>query len=84
MYLLFDNIHVSFISSHSVYPFSDYSLINLKNNIALLGNVLYTKYYEVLIIASIILLVSMIGAIVLTLYHASNVRRQDLFTQIER
>lgn len=36
-----------------------------------------------MIVASVILLVAMIGAIVLTLHHeASNIRRQDIFGQI--
>jgi hypothetical protein len=36
-----------------------------------------------MIVASFILLVAMIGAIVLTLHHeSSNIRRQDIFGQI--
>jgi NADH-quinone oxidoreductase subunit J len=33
-------------------------------------------------IAGIILLIAMIGAIVLTLHHASNIQRQDIFAQV--
>jgi len=37
-----------------------------------------------LILASIILLVAMIGAIVLTLQHKINVKKQDIFAQTGR
>ena len=47
-----------------------------------LGNILYTEGFYYFLISSIILLVAMIGAILLTLYHESEVRRQDIFTQV--
>lgn len=47
-----------------------------------LGNILYTEGFYYFIISSIILLIAMIGAIVLTLYHESNIKRQDIFTQV--
>jgi len=33
-------------------------------------------------VAGIILLIAMIGAIVLTLHHASDIQRQDVFAQV--
>jgi|SaaInlStandDraft_4_1057021.scaffolds.fasta_scaffold132544_1 NADH-quinone oxidoreductase subunit J len=48
-----------------------------------LGNILYTEGFYYFIIASVILLIAMIGAIILTLYHESAVRRQDIFTQVK-
>jgi NADH-quinone oxidoreductase subunit J len=33
-------------------------------------------------VAGIILLVAMIGAIVLTLHHGSDIQRQDIFAQV--
>jgi NADH:ubiquinone oxidoreductase subunit 6 (subunit J) len=58
--------------------------IQYSTNIELIGNILYTEYYLFFIIASFILLVSMIGAIILTINNTSNsmVKRQDLFSQI--
>lgn len=53
-------------------------------NIELLAQILYTDYWLNLIIASLILLVAMIGAILLTLGHESDVKRQDIFTQINK
>lgn len=47
-----------------------------------LGSVLYTEYFIYFLISSIILLVAMVGAIVLTLYHEKGVKRQDIFSQI--
>ena len=54
------------------------------SNIEALGNVLYTKYIFFFQVAGLILLVAMIGAIVLTLHHRPNVRRQDVNAQIAR
>ncbi len=49
-----------------------------------LGSVLYTQYVYAFQVAGLILLVAMIGAIVLTLRRRSNVRRQDIATQVNR
>ena len=51
-------------------------------NIEAIGNILYTDYFLFFIIASFILLVAMIGAIILTIYHEEKIKRQDLFSQI--
>jgi NADH-quinone oxidoreductase subunit J len=49
-----------------------------------LGRVLYTKYVYYFEGASLVLLVAMIGAIVLTLRHKPNVRRQNIADQVAR
>ncbi|MGC1354340.1 MAG: NADH-quinone oxidoreductase subunit J [Xanthobacteraceae bacterium] len=54
------------------------------NNTEALGLVLYTRYVYYFEAAGIILLVAMIGAIVLTLYHKPNVRRQVIADQVAR
>jgi NADH-quinone oxidoreductase subunit J len=46
--------------------------------------VLYTKYIHYFQIAGMVLLVAMIGAIVLTLKHKPNVRRQVIADQVAR
>ncbi len=51
-------------------------------NVESIGSILYTDYWLFFIIASFILLVSMIGAIILTIYHEEKIKRQDLFSQI--
>jgi NADH-quinone oxidoreductase subunit J len=54
------------------------------NNTQALGLVLYTRYVYFFEAAGIILLVAMIGAIVLTLQHKPNVRRQSIADQVAR
>ena len=54
------------------------------SNTEALGLVLYTKYVHYFQIAGMVLLVAMIGAIVLTLRHKVNVKRQDINVQNAR
>jgi NADH-quinone oxidoreductase subunit J len=53
-------------------------------NTQALGLVLYTRYVYYFQAAGAILLVAMIGAIVLTLQHKPNVRRQNISDQVAR
>jgi NADH-quinone oxidoreductase subunit J len=53
-------------------------------NTKMLGKVIYTDYFFVFQSAGIVLLVAMIGAIVLTLTHSKNVKRQDPLRQVTR
>ena len=54
------------------------------NNTEALGLVLYTRYVYYFEAAGLILLVAMVGAIVLTLYHKPQVRRQVIAEQVAR
>ncbi|MGV3489866.1 MAG: NADH-quinone oxidoreductase subunit J [Devosia sp.] len=54
------------------------------DNTRQIGQLLYTRYVFLFQGAAAILLVAMIGAIVLTLRHKSNVKRQDVFKQTGR
>jgi NADH-quinone oxidoreductase subunit J len=47
-----------------------------------LSIVLYVYYGIFLVVTSYILLIALIGAVVLTLYHRGNVRRQNVFKQM--
>jgi NADH-quinone oxidoreductase subunit J len=58
-------------------------LASLPNTEAL-GQVLYTRYAYFFQAAGMVLLVAMIGAIVLTLHHKPNVKRQNIADQIAR
>ena len=49
-----------------------------------IGNVMYTEYIHLFQISGLILLLSMIGAIVLTYRKREGVKRQDYFTQVGR
>ena len=53
-------------------------------NVDVIGSVLFTYYSYCFIMASVILLVAMIGAIALTLHRRSDVRRQDIYRQLQR
>ncbi len=53
-------------------------------NTEAIGHVLYTRYVYFFQAAGLILLVAMIGAIVLTLRHKPNVRRQNIADQVAR
>jgi NADH-quinone oxidoreductase subunit J len=54
------------------------------SNTRAIGQLLYTRYVFLFQGAAGVLLVAMIGAIVLTLRHKSNVKRQDVFRQTGR
>jgi NADH-quinone oxidoreductase subunit J len=54
------------------------------SNTEALGLVLYTRYVYYFQAAGLVLLVAMIGAIVLTLHHKPNVRRQNIADQVAR
>ena len=53
-------------------------------NTAELGAVLYTRYVFFFQAAGLVLLVAMVGAIVLTLRHKPNVKRQSIAEQVAR
>ncbi|MBZ0162983.1 MAG: NADH-quinone oxidoreductase subunit J [Notoacmeibacter sp.] len=58
--------------------------IAARHNTAALGDILYTDYIYYFQIAGIVLLVAMIGAIVLTLHHRENIKRQSISVQVGR
>jgi NADH-quinone oxidoreductase subunit J len=53
-------------------------------NTRALGQLIYTHYLFAFQAAGVILLISMIGAIVLTLRHKQGVKRQDVSVQVAR
>ncbi len=53
-------------------------------NTEALGLMLYTRYVYFFQAAGVVLLVAMIGAIVLTLRHKPNIRRQNISEQVAR
>lgn len=55
-----------------------------RSNTAALGDILYTDYIHFFQMAGLVLLVAMIGAIVLTLRHKKNVKRQNIARQNAR
>ncbi|MDJ1017129.1 MAG: NADH-quinone oxidoreductase subunit J [Paracoccaceae bacterium] len=55
-----------------------------RHNTDALGLILYDKYFLLFQLAGLILLVAMIGAIVLTLRHRVDIKRQDILQQMYR
>nr|UAT97989.1 NADH dehydrogenase subunit 6 [Ahnfeltia plicata] len=54
------------------------------SNIEVVGSVLYTSFSLLFLVCGLILLVSMIGAIVLTMHQRTNVKKQRIETQLSR
>ena len=74
-----------------VWTFSDQAMaareavpLEAKHNTAALGLLIYDQYFLLFQLAGLILLVAMIGAIVLTLRHRADVKRQDVHAQMWR
>ena len=67
--------------------FSETKVLNFEKdftNTHAIGNVMYTEYIHLFQISGLILLLSMIGAIVLTYRKREGVKRQNYFTQVGR
>ena len=72
----FSSNHIDYV----IWP----TLIDSKTPVEALGQVLYTYYSYFFIVASLILLISMVGAIMLTLNPNRAVKRQQVFEQNAR
>ena len=55
-----------------------------RHNTEALGLILYDQYFLLFQLAGLVLLTAMIGAIVLTLRHRQDIKRQDILAQIYR
>lgn len=83
IFLSLDESFAPFFPSTDIYVNWLSSLDSL-NNLEVLGQLLYTYYFFYFLIAGIILLVAMIGAIVLTLNFKQKAKHQFVFKQILR
>jgi NADH:ubiquinone oxidoreductase subunit 6 (subunit J) len=75
-----DLISLYYNNNDSIMTPWDSNVINF-SNLENLGQPIYTYYFHLFWIASLILLVAMVGAIVLTHYLQINVKTQDVFKQ---
>lgn len=67
------------------YSFTEWStLVQNSTNIEAVGQLVYTYFFHDFLLAGIILLVAMIGAIVLTMHRGANIKVQDVFEQNTR
>jgi NADH-ubiquinone oxidoreductase chain 6 len=81
--LFYDNLQA--LSEFKDLHFIDWSnSIQTSTNIQAVGNLVYTYYFYFFLLASLILLVAMIGAIVLTMQKGIRIKRQQVFLQNTR
>ncbi|WP_316862667.1 NADH-quinone oxidoreductase subunit J [uncultured Cohaesibacter sp.] len=69
------------IVAHVGEPIPDLAQLS---NIEAIGALLYTKYVFYFLTAALILFVAMIGAIILTLHHRTDIKRQNVNRQVAR
>jgi NADH:ubiquinone oxidoreductase subunit 6 (subunit J) len=84
VFLIIDSDLIPISQSEPAYIITWIDQIESLTNIESLGELMYTHYFYLFLTASLILLVAMIGAIVLTMHHRSNVKRQEIYMQIAR
>ena len=83
-----NTVSSSFVEPKSAYLPDNFiswvSTVDKVTNLEALGQMLYTYYFIYFLIAGIILLVAMVGAIVLTLQFNKTVKNQLIFRQLSR
>lgn len=88
IFLVLDSIPESFLETTAVSINNkqiDWLLhSNTQENLVMLGYAFYIVYIDLLILASLLLLVAMVGAVVLTLKKRVNVPSHDIFSQHNR
>jgi NADH:ubiquinone oxidoreductase subunit 6 (subunit J) len=84
--LLYYNIEdTSLLQNYNDLSFIDWrTYLSTSHTIEALGNLIYTYYFYFFLVASLILLVAMIGAIVLTMQKGIRIKRQQVFLQNTR
>lgn len=91
--VIVDNDLIPLLLSETGSRLQDYQAVYFTNwaetlettsNIQALGTVLYTYYFVFFLLASLILLVAMLGAIMLTLQKGIRIKRQQVFFQNTR
>lgn len=82
--LVFVNLDNKALQNNFLINISWVDSLTSPSNVDVIGSVLFTYYSYFFIMASVILLVAMIGAIALTLHRRSDIRRQDIYKQLQR
>lgn len=75
--------YFSFIDSNKYFVCSWYRFSNELDNVFVFSNLIYTYYVYLFVVSGVILLVSMIGAISLTLHRRNDVKRQYIYKQMQ-
>lgn len=93
IFLIVDNDLIPLLPSNNTLLYTQLSpvdyvewsfFINTVTNIQAVGQLIYTYYFYFFLMASLILLVAMIGAIVLTMHKSVGIKRQEVFEQNTR
>ena len=84
IFFIIEGDFLSFDGSTSNIYLDWFQQVDVVSNIGTLGQVLYTDYFLYFLLAGVILLVAMVGAIVLTMSTRTSLRRQLIFQQVSR
>lgn len=90
IFLIIDNdlIPLLYDQNFKIFSSLDFTewafIIESDTNIEAIGGLIYTYYFLFFLLASLILLVAMIGAIVLTMHKGIYIKRQEVFQQNTR
>nr|YP_010736421.1 NADH dehydrogenase subunit 6 [Plantago ovata]WEL36399.1 NADH dehydrogenase subunit 6 [Plantago ovata] len=80
IFFILDNESIPLLPTQTSLRYTVYAeKVRSWTNLETLGNLLYTYYFVWFLVSSLILLVAMIGAIVLTMHRTTKVKRQDVF-----
>lgn len=85
IFLIIDNDLIPIFSNVEKTYFEEWEYnINNLTNIEVIGILIYTHYFYLFLMSSIILLIAMVGAIVLTLHERTNLKKQEIYKQLLR
>jgi NADH-quinone oxidoreductase subunit J len=82
--LVLKQSNFSSLSNIGNYVYTDWLQFDSINNLEAFGQVLYTYYVYYFLLAGVILLIAILGAIVLTMQVQTNVKRQRIYEQVAR
>ena len=83
--ILIDNNIITIFTTNNLSLLNWFSIINEISNIKVIGQTMYTTYAFYFVLASIVLLIGIIGSIILSKRSNKNVRRYQLvYQQISR
>ena len=87
IFLIIEGDFISLLDNNNVISPEYINWFNNKDsvsNIQTLGDILYTDYVLFFLLAGVILLIAMVGAIVLTMSTRTSLRRQFIYQQVSR
>ena len=84
IFFIIEGDFVSFNGQANIIYLDWFQQVDVVSNIETLGQVLYTEYLVYFLLAGVIFLVAMVGAIVLTMSTRTSLRRQLIYQQVSR